>query len=169
MARLLVSYLSLRAPPCAASEEGPGDVTIRREVLNIESYLSLYRSVGEPWRWDQRLKMDRDILSRYLKCSDCDIFIARRQESGTALGFCEFDSTHLPDVQLVNFGLVPDAQGRGLGSALLRAALHTVWRERIPQRIWLHTDEWDHPCALEVYRRAGFVVERQCHQDATDL
>jgi GNAT superfamily N-acetyltransferase len=168
MTRLLVSYLSLRAPPSAVPEKGRGDLTIRREMLNVESYLSLYRSVGEPWRWDQRLKMDRATLSRHLDSSDCDIIIARHADN-TTLGFCEFDSTRLPDIQLVNFGLIPHLQGRGLGPILLREALYTVWQTRLPQRIWLHTDEWDHPGALKVYRRAGFVVDRQSYEEAADL
>jgi ribosomal protein S18 acetylase RimI-like enzyme len=27
-----------------------------------------------------------------------------------------------------------------------------------PARIWLHTDNWDHPAAVRVYERAGFRV-----------
>lgn len=30
-----------------------------------------------------------------------------------------------------------------------------------PHRIWLHTDEWDHPNAIRTYERVGFVVYKQ--------
>jgi GNAT superfamily N-acetyltransferase len=62
---------------------------------------------------------------------------------------------------------VPGAQGRGLGPWLLATALHAEWRSN-PDRIWLHTDTWDHPAALGVYARAGFQVfdERDERSDA---
>jgi GNAT superfamily N-acetyltransferase len=52
---------------------------------------------------------------------------------------------------------VPQAQGRGLGTWLLLTALHCEWSTG-PARIWLHTDEWDHPAAVRVYERAGFRI-----------
>jgi len=74
-----------------------------------------------------------------------------------ALGFCEFDRHAFPEVELKNFGLVPEAQGRGLGRWLLSVALLDEWKSR-PTRIWLHTDTWDHPAAVHLYERAGFRV-----------
>jgi GNAT superfamily N-acetyltransferase len=70
---------------------------------------------------------------------------------------CEFDRSVFPQIELKNFGLVPDAQGRGLGPWLLATALQGEWRSN-PDRIWLHTDTWDHPAAQRVYERAGFRV-----------
>jgi ribosomal protein S18 acetylase RimI-like enzyme len=61
----------------------------------------------------------------------------------------------LPEIELKNFGLVMEAQGRGLGSWLLHTALHHEWQLQ-PRRIWLHTDDWDHPAALRLYEKAGF-------------
>jgi hypothetical protein len=40
---------------------------------------------------------------------------------------------------------------------LLSTALVAEWRTN-PERIWLHTDSWDHPAAIRVYNRAGFCV-----------
>jgi GNAT superfamily N-acetyltransferase len=83
-----------------------------------------------------------------------DVYVLRN-EHGQALGFCEFDRREFPDVELKNFGLVPEAQGRGLGSWLLAVALLEEWRHT-PSRVWLRTDDWDHPAAVRVYERAGF-------------
>jgi len=80
-----------------------------------------------------------------------------RDLHGNALGFCEFDRSAFPQIELKNFGLVAEAQGRGLGPWLLATALQGEWRTN-PDRIWLHTDAWDHPAALHVYERAGFRV-----------
>jgi ribosomal protein S18 acetylase RimI-like enzyme len=169
MTRLRVSYLGLTAPPLPCAKAPALAAVINRERLDPESYLALYRAVGEPWRWDERVRMPRDQLDRHLRSKACDIFVARRVSGNEALGFCEFDSTGLPAIQLVNFGLIPAAQGQGLGPHLLHEALGAIWHQRRPARIWLHTDEWDHPGAVAVYRRAGFTLEKQTYEDAADL
>ena len=38
--------------------------------------------------------------------------------------------------------------------------LDLAW-DRSPERVWLHTNSLDHPKALAVYQRAGFVPYRQ--------
>lgn len=73
-----------------------------------------------------------------------------------------------PDIELKNFGLVAAAQSRGLGSWLLRTALHAEWK-RQPGRIWLHTDDWDHPAAAHLYESAGFRVYRVREESPADL
>jgi hypothetical protein len=40
---------------------------------------------------------------------------------------------------------------------LLSVALCEEWKFS-PTRIWLHTDAWDHPAAISVYKRAGLRV-----------
>jgi GNAT superfamily N-acetyltransferase len=152
---LRVYYLQLtRAPSPPATHSG--DERIGAERLTIDEYLTLYQRVGTPLRWDQRLQMPRAELDSLLQSPHLRIYVLR-DAAGEALGFCEFDSLRAPDIELKNFGLVPEAQGHGLGSWLLTTALHSEWQLN-PTRIWLHTDEWDHPAALRVYKRAGFVV-----------
>jgi len=149
-----VSYLELRqAPAPPVRHDGPERVG--RERLAREDYLALYRRVGGPLRWDQRLRLPPAELAALLASGRLSIYVLRRGIE--ALGFCEFDRGEFPDVELKNFGLVPEAQGRGLGPWLLACALEAEWREG-PRRIWLHTDTWDHPAAVPVYRRAGFTL-----------
>jgi ribosomal protein S18 acetylase RimI-like enzyme len=156
--RLKVSYLELREPPATlpggAGAEGP--VIIGLEMLSIESYLDLYRRVGAPYGWDSRLKMARAALQSLLSSGDLHIYLAR-SINGEALGFCEFDRASFPVIELKNFGLVPKAQGQRIGPRLLCTSLQHEWASG-PERIWLHTDTWDHPAALLVYERAGFRV-----------
>lgn len=109
--------------------------------------------MGEPLRWDQRLGMPGEELMRLLASQRSQIYVLR-DAPGRALGLCEFERGSA-DIELKNFGLVPAAQGKGLGTWLLRTALHQEWQLR-PERIWLHTDDWDHPAALRVYEGAGF-------------
>jgi ribosomal protein S18 acetylase RimI-like enzyme len=152
---LRVSYLELREPPApAAARSGPE--RIARERLALGEYLALYRSVGEALHWDQRLRMPEADLVALLESGSLSTYVLR-DGHGRAIGFCEFDRHAFPQVELKNFGLIPEAQGRGLGPWLLAVALREEWSAS-PARIWLHTDTWDHPAAVRVYERAGFRV-----------
>jgi len=152
---LRVTYLEQRAPaPPPALYFGSERVGIER--LTRPAYLELYGRVGEPLRWDQRRLMTESELDALLASERLHIYVLRGSD-GEALGFCEFDRGAFPEIELKNFGLVPEAQGRGLGAWLLATALQGEWRSN-PERIWLHTDTWDHPAALHVYERAGFRI-----------
>ncbi len=169
--RIRVSYLALPQGPAGPAEKVcPRDIEIARQRLRLEEYLALYRAVGGPWGWDQRLKMPRGLLADVLAGPHSHIFTLRSLAEGSpALGFCEFDSAGHPDVQLVNFGMVSEAFGRRLGPCLLAIALRAIWEELNPRRIWLRTDEWDHPKAMDVYLKAGFVLEDVQIEDPTAL
>jgi GNAT superfamily N-acetyltransferase len=152
---LRVTYLE-QSEPSAPPALYWGSERISLERLGRDSYLALYRRVGEPLGWDQRLSMPAADLDALLAGEALHIYVLR-DLSGNALGFCEFDRSRFPQIELKNFGLVPDAQGRGLGAWLLSTALQGAWRSN-PDRIWLHTDTWDHPAAVGVYQRAGFRI-----------
>jgi GNAT superfamily N-acetyltransferase len=152
---LRVTYLELRESPVSPTPRF-GPERIAREQLALEEYLALYRRVGEPLHWDQRLRMLEADLAALLEGGSLNVYVLRDRH-GHALGFCEFDRRAFPQIELKNFGLIPEAQGRGLGPWLLSVALREEWSAS-PARIWLHTDTWDHPAAIRVYERAGFRV-----------
>jgi ribosomal protein S18 acetylase RimI-like enzyme len=161
-----VTYLELREPTL----EAPAPVAGARAAVerpDPQEYLTLYRRVGGPVRWDQRLRMPAEELAALLGSDRLRIYVLR-DDCGAALGFCEFDRGRFPEVELTNFGLVPAAQGRGLGRWLLAHALYQEWQAS-PSRLWLHTDSWDHPAALAVYRRAGFAVYAVRDEPPDDL
>ncbi len=161
-----VTYMELReAPPAPGMRAGPECIV--RERLNRATYLDLYRRVGEPWRWDQRLQMPDAELAALLDGESLNIYVLRDGQ-GHALGFCEFDRRENPDVELKNFGLVAEAQGRGLGPWLLSVALREEWISGAT-RIWLHTDTWDHAAAVHVYERTGFRVYAVLDQSSGPL
>ncbi len=153
-ALLRVTYLQLTRQPPPPPHDGDERVAVER--LAADGYLALYRRVGGPWRWDERLRMPPTQLGVLRADARVHLHVLRAA-TGEALGFCEFDHRGFPDVEIANFGLIPEAQGRGLGPYLLLTALQREWASR-PGRIWLHTDTWDHPAAERVYQRAGFEV-----------
>lgn len=152
---LRVTYLELRAAPGAPNHPA-GAESISLERPQITDYLDLYRRVGESLGWDQRLLMPETQLAQLLQGPHLCVYLLRN-ELGQALGLCEFDRSGFPQIELKNFGLVPEARGRRLGPWLLSTALVAEWRTN-PERIWLHTDSWDHPAAIRIYNRAGFCV-----------
>jgi GNAT superfamily N-acetyltransferase len=160
-----VSYLELIQSPLPIRTH-LGDERVSQERLCVDEYLDLYRRVGEPLRWDQRLKMSRSELIRLLESEHSQIYVLRDGRGG-ALGLCEFERC-LPEIELKNFGLVTRAQGKGLGSWLLRTALHHEWRLQ-PSRIWLHTDSWDHPAAVHLYQDTGFRIYMAREEPPGDL
>jgi GNAT superfamily N-acetyltransferase len=152
---LQVTYMQLLKAPSVPARAA-GSERMGLEHLAREAYLALYTKVGAPVRWDQRLSMSDAELEAMFTGERCRIYVARDMP-GNALGFCEFDRSEFPSIELKNFGIVPEAQGRGLGPRLLAVALHQEWQTG-PHRIWLHTDTWDHPAAVRVYERAGFEI-----------
>lgn len=160
-----VRYLELTRAP-APVRAHLGQERIGLEKPSLTEYLDLYRRVGGPVRWDQRLRMPPRELIRLLESERSRLYILR-SDRGQALGLCEFERS-LPDIELKNFGLVPEAQGKGLGSWLLRTALHHEWKSR-PARIWLHTDNWDHPAAAHLYESAGFRTFKVREEPSADL
>jgi GNAT superfamily N-acetyltransferase len=153
--RLPVTYMELREAPAPAPLRLKPE-RIGLEVLTRAAYLDLYRRVGEPLRWDQRLLMPEAALETLLAGGNLHIYVVR-DGTGGPLGFCEFERSAFPEIELKHFGLVPEAQGHGIGTWLLRVALRQQW-DSGATRIWLHTDPWDHPAAVPVYRCAGFKV-----------
>ncbi|MDZ4736472.1 MAG: GNAT family N-acetyltransferase [Rhodospirillaceae bacterium] len=159
MVDLLVTYLEMTAPPAGPALPPPlTGAAIAREPLDADSYLALYRAVGDAVQWDDRLRMTKAALDAFLRDPTTHIYVLRL--NGAPVGLCEFDGVGKPETELTNFGLVPDAQGRRLGPWLLDHALRDVWVNG-PRRIWLHTDTNDHPDAEAVYRQAGFEIFRR--------
>ncbi|UCI05370.1 GNAT family N-acetyltransferase [Mesorhizobium sp. B1-1-8] len=158
MVDLLVTYMEMTAPPGEPLAVPLPGALVAREALDHSSYVSLYRAVGGPVQWDQRLRMPKAELETLLARASTHIHVLR--VDGDAAGFCEFNDGGRADIELVHFGLVPAFQGRRLGPFLLDRSLRAVWSYR-PERLWLHTDTQDHPTAQSVYGRAGFKAYAQ--------
>ena len=64
------------------------------------------------------------------------------------------------EIELVQFGLVPEFIGQGLGKYFLNWTIDKAWSYD-PRRFWLHTCTLDHKAALPNYLKAGFLSTRK--------
>ena len=64
------------------------------------------------------------------------------------------------DIELVQFGLMAEFIGQGLGRYFLQWTIAKAWSYK-PRRFWLHTCTLDHPAALPNYQKAGFMIYQE--------
>lgn len=168
MPHLLVTYMQMLTPPKGLKRICPDTAfEMERARLSVQNYLPLYRAIGGPVEWDSRLRMPETELAAFLAAPTTHIYLLQTNGHAFPAGLCEFDAAQWPEVELTHFGLLPAAQGKGLGSYLLDAALRAIWQMR-PSRVWLHTDTNDHPNARHVYEQAGFAVTQERWEDFPD-
>ncbi|NLH80743.1 MAG: GNAT family N-acetyltransferase [Phyllobacteriaceae bacterium] len=150
-----VTYLEMRAAPPARASDLPAGV--RLEPLtgaDVPRYRRLFAAVGEDWLWFGRRMLDDAALAAIL--GDPAVSTHAVVRDGADVGLVELDGRVAGEVELAYFGLVAAAVGSGLGRALMTRTLAEAW-SCAPKRVWVHTCHFDHPGALDFYRRSGFV------------
>lgn len=162
------TYLEMTAPDQWQGRAGfPAGFAVRPEPGSAALYRELYGAVGRDYHWRDRLHWtDRQIEAHLADPAIC-LWVLRHGDAPA--GF--FELARHPDgsVEIAYFGLMPGATGRGLGRALLSAAIGAAWGSTpAPGRVWLHTCTLDHPAALPNYLARGFRVSRT-ERYTTDL
>ena len=162
-----ITYLEMTAPPARrVPVTPPGQIALLRLAEpSVPFYRHLYNTVGEPWLWYERREMSDAALAAAIRRKGVEISVL--YAGGEPVGYAELDFADPRDVNLAYFGLVPPAIGRGYGAYLLGAVTDEVWR-RGARRFWVHTCTLDHPKALAVYQRGGFVAYKQETQIIAD-
>lgn len=153
-----ITYLEMLAHPTGRRVPAPHDklALMRAENCTVSFYRYIYNAVGEPWLWFERRLYDDAALLNLIRKPTIEIFIL--YVGGVPAGFFELDTAAPRETKMLYFGLVYEFIGRRLGPFLLQAAIDRAWAARPIDRFWLHTSTYDHPRALGVYQRAGFVV-----------
>ena len=151
-----VTYLEMRSPPRRPATPAPlGKLAIMRaERPTVSFYRYLYNTIGEAWNWSERRRASDEALRAIIRHPEVWIYVL--YVTGVPAGFAELDSRRAGEVELAYFGLTPEYIGRGLGAYLLDWAVAAAWTHK-PKRVWVHTCTLDHPRALPLYQRAGFV------------
>lgn len=125
----------------------------------LRDYRDLYARIGRDLLWFSRAGLDDDTLAAVLGRSGVEVLLARRAD-GHSIGLVEL-ATRQPETasgaetEIVYFGLVAEAIGAGTGRWLMERVLDHAFARPL-SRLWLHTCHFDHPAALDFYRRSGF-------------
>lgn len=153
------TYLELRARDDLRPVTAPTELyEITREApCPAELSRALYRAVGRVYNWRDRDAWTEAQLASYLARPEVAVHVMR--EEGNPAGYFELMRHEDGSVEIVLFGLVPAAQGRGLGKWLLARAVDEAWAMGA-NRVWLHTCTLDSPAALPNYQARGFVPYR---------
>jgi GNAT superfamily N-acetyltransferase len=156
-----VYYLEMRQH-VARTLAPPRDdlLVLHAQRPSVPYYRFLYNSVGENYRWLSRRKLDDASLAAIIHDPLVEVYVLH--VAGCPAGFAELDRRREGEIQLPQFGLMPEYIGQGLGRWFLQWTIDRAWSYQ-PQRFWLHTCTLDHQAALPNYLKAGFVEYKREH------
>lgn len=152
------TYLALDDPSQFRAKEFPAatNVALRRhDPCPVPLYRRLYKQVGEPWFWHDRLEWSDQELAHHLAKPGVGVWELTSSEAASA-GYFELQRHDDGSVEIAYFGLVPAFIGQGLGAWMLERAVQESWAMGAT-RVWVHTCTLDSERALPNYRNRGFV------------
>jgi ribosomal protein S18 acetylase RimI-like enzyme len=149
----LVVFLEMRAPFTRPSAAEPA-FSLEPLPRDRDIYRALFRAVGEDWLWSGRLRLSDAEFDALLVDPDVEIFAL--VENGERIGLMELDFREPGECELAYFGVVPGVIGRGAGRFLMNEAVSRAFARPI-DRLFVHTCNFDHPGAVNFYKRSGFT------------
>ena len=147
-----VTWLERDVPPGLARPGAAGRGLRRLRGGDVAAYRAIFAAVGTDWLWASRLAMPDAALAAHLDDAGVDAFVAC--EGTRDIGLLELEIA-AEAVEVLYFGLVPQAFGQGAGRWLMQEGLAQA-SARGARRIWLHSCSFDHPGAVRFYRSCGF-------------
>lgn len=130
---------------------------VRLARPDVRYYRFLYGTVGEPWRWRDRLVMSDAELLAILSAASNSVYVLHL--GGVPAGYVELEREGA-EGRIAYLGLRPEFFGLGLGKHLLSFGAARAW-EAGPQRLTVQTCNLDAASALDNYLKRGFRVERE--------
>lgn len=154
-----VYYLEMLDPSQSSIPAPRGDLmVVHARNPTIPYYRFLYDSVGREYHWLSRRKLSDKELACIIHDPLDEVHVLHVE--GTPAGFAELDRRQPTEIELVQFGLMPEFIGQGLGKWFLQWTIDKAWSYQ-PRRFWLHTCTLDHPAALPTYQKARLVQFKQ--------
>ncbi len=113
------------------------DIDIRQARIPLpELNRFLYVAVGRDWHWRERLKWSRERWLEYMGRPELETWLA--YIDGTPAGYYEQDLQAEGNAEIVNFGILPDFVGQGVGGHLLTHAVERGWQRGAPTGVVAH-------------------------------
>lgn len=158
-----VTYLEMTEAPLLAAAHPPSNAgqlaLMKADDIDISFYRYLFDQVGRPWKWFSRTLISDEALDEILRDPQVEVFVLYHR--GVPAGYFELDFRIEGECEILFIGLTPANTGQGFGSFFLTSALHRAWDGqdggRKPKRVHLQTCTLDHPGALPLYQKMGFV------------
>lgn len=151
-------HLEMRKPPEKEIHFPEGFHVLPFEGKDSDEYLKIYKAVGGKYNWFDRLLMPAESLRSVLEAATTHIYFLMKDDEPA--GFVELNTAVEGEVEIVYFGIAAQFTGLKAGSPFLLWAVNRAWEEPV-ERVWLHTCDLDHPAALPLYQKAGFVVYKE--------
>jgi GNAT superfamily N-acetyltransferase len=154
--RTTVTFLQMFARPSRPIQppSHPRLMLLQAERPPLHFYRYLYESVGKPWVWVNRRRMNDAALQAAIHQEGIEVYVL--YADGSPAGYAELDARNRANIELAYFGLVPEFTGAGLGGFFLNAAIGLAW-DKGPRRVHVQTCTLDHPRALPLYQKMGFA------------
>lgn len=157
-----VTYLEMTAPsgsPPPPLPVGQNVALIGAKMPPVGYFLYLYSAVGAENEWTDWFEKSEDEQRAYMQAPTMELFTMLLD--GWPGGFFMLDTKEPGTCDLAYFGLLPEAQGRGLGKWLLATAVSMGWERDGVRRMTVNTCTLDHPNALPLYQKIGFTPYRR--------
>jgi GNAT superfamily N-acetyltransferase len=157
--KVKTTYLEMLAPTQrVVPPPREGLAVVHAKKPSVAYYRSLYDAVGRDYDWTSRRKLCDAELAAILDDPRDEVHVLL--VDGVPAGFAELDRRVEGEIELVQFGPVPEFIGQGLGRYFLQWTIDKAWSYQ-PRRLWLHTCTKDHPAALPNYLKAGFAIFKE--------
>lgn len=157
--KVTVYYLEMFNHPQRVVPPPRSDLSvIHARKPTVAYYRFLYDRVGGAYDWITRKRLSDAELAKLIHDPLDEVHVLH--VDGVPAGFAELDRRKEGEIELVQFGLMPEYIGQGLGKYFLQWTIDRAWSYQ-PRRFWLHTCTLDHPRALPNYQNAGFVIYKE--------
>jgi len=131
---------------------------MQQTEMPLHFYRYLQYRIGRDYHWVSRLRLNDAELGKILHDDATSISVLYL--NGAPAGFFELSNKDPEIVSLEYFGTMQEAQGLGLGRWFLLQAIEAAWNLN-PLKVTVNTCTLDHPAALPLYQKLGFVPVNQ--------
>lgn len=157
--KVKTTYLQMFArPERVVPPSRDGLAVVHAKKPTVSYYRFLYDGVGRDYGWPRCQKSSDAELAALVQDPRIEVHVLMVE--GVPAGFAELDRRSEGEIELVQFGLMPEFIGQGLGRYFLQWTIDKAWSYG-SRRFWLHTDTKDHPAALSNYLKRGFSVYKE--------